>query len=29
VVTNVDDKRVSAAMAYLDPAVRRRPNWRF
>jgi len=26
VVTNVDDKRVSAAMAYLDPAVRRRPN---
>jgi 5-(hydroxymethyl)furfural/furfural oxidase len=26
VVTNVDDKRVSAAMAYLDPATRRRPN---
>ena len=26
VVTNVDDKRVSAAMAYLDPAIRRRSN---
>ena len=26
VVTNVDDKRVSAAMAYLDLATRRRPN---
>ena len=26
VITNVDDQRVSAAMAYLDPATRRRPN---